>query len=315
MLDVDHDRLLAFENQLNPADPKSGAIPVEILGYGEISTTLAIGGMDGLAFKRMPPFPDEAAAEAYRRAVDEYCAALAETGVRVVEHDFASLVNADDERIVYLVQPRLDARTIGNARLQAATADEFARMLALILRSMAGLWRKNRRDEPGESFGLDSQISNWVFPDEVMAGQGQPSYLDVSTPLYRRNGREMLDTEIFLKSAPFFLIGIIRRFFLQDVLDRYYDLRAVTIDLIANLHKEGRPDRIPLALETANRFFAQEAPGLAVAPLTAKEIDAYYREDKFIWSFLLAARRTDRFIKTRLLGRKYNFILPGPVKR
>jgi hypothetical protein len=315
MLDVDHDLLLAFENQLNPADPQSGSIPVEILGYGEVSTTLAIGGMDGLAFKRMPPFPDEGAAAAYRQAVDEYCATLTETGVRVVEHDFASLVNADGEHIVYLVQPRLEAKTIGNARLQEATADEFARMLTLILRIMADLWRKNRRNEPDESFGLDSQISNWVFTDAVLAGKERPPYLDVSTPLYRRNGQEMLDTEIFLKSAPSFLIGIIRRFFIQDVLDRYYDVRAVTIDVIANLYKEGRPDRIPLALETANRFFADEASDLAVEPLTHSEIDAYYREDKFIWSFLLAARRADRFIKTRLLGRKYNFILPGPVKR
>jgi len=315
MLDVDHDRLLAFENQLNPADPQSGSIPVEILGYGEISTTLCISGMDGLAFKRMPPFPDEDAAAAYRQAVDEYCAALAATGIRVVEHDFASLINKDGEHIVYLVQPRLEARTIGNARLQEATEEEFITMLTLILRSMAGVWRKNRRDEPGESFGLDSQISNWVFSDEALTGEGQPSYLDVSTPLYRRDGHEMLDTEIFLKSAPSFLIGIIRRFFLRDVLDRYHDIRAVTIDVIANLYKEGRPDRIPLALETANRFFAGDASDLAVAPLTAKEIDAYYREDKFIWSFLLAARRADRFIKTRLLGKKYNFILPGPVKR
>ena len=43
---------------------------------------------------------------------------------------------------------------------------------------------------------------------------------------------EQINTEIFLKSAPLPLRILIKKFFLQDVLDRYYDLRLTIIDLI-----------------------------------------------------------------------------------
>jgi len=100
---------------------------------------------------------------------------------------------------------------------------------------------------------------------------------------------------------------VLRRFFLQDVLDRYYDFRRVVIDLIANLYKEGRPDLIPPWIEGANRFFAEQS--LAIEPLQRREIDTYYREDAFIWRFYLAARRLDRRLH-RWRGRIYPYLLP-----
>jgi hypothetical protein len=315
MLKVDKKRLLEFEDQLNPADPESGRIPVKILGYGEVTATFQIGDISDIAFKRMPPFPNERASVEYCNAVDECSQILAYTGIKVVDYDFTRITNSAGEHMVYIIQPRFDAETIGHKRLRNCTRAEFEIMLVKILENMAKLWRKNQKDGPGEMLGLDSQISNWVFSEDALKGDQQPAYFDLSTPLYRRNGKEMLDVEVFLKSIPSFLVWVVRRYVIQGVLDRYYDMRAVAIDLIANLYKEGHPQRIPVAIETANRFFKQDAPDLEIAPLTQKEIDNYYQGDKFIWAFLLACRRLDRFIKTRLLKKKYNFILPGPVKR
>ena len=78
-------------------------------------------------------------------------------------------------------------------------------------------------------------------------------------------------------------------------------------DLIANLYKEQRPDLIPCFLNLMNPYLEDQ--------LTQKEIDQYYKEDKMIWTLFSALRKIDRFISVNLLRKRYEFILPGAVKR
>jgi len=49
--------------------------------------------------------------------------------------------------------------------------------------------------------------------------------------------------------------------------------------------------------------------------ITLKEIEKYYKEDKFNWQLFLSVRRMDRFLNTKLLGKRYEFTLPGTIKR
>jgi len=121
---------------------------------------------------------------------------------------------------------------------------------------------------------------------------------------------EQLDPELLLQSAPGFLRWILRLFFLDDVMNRYYDRRQVYIDLAANLHKEQRPDLIPVMLKIINRNKPETMP-----PLTEDEINKYYKEDKRIWTLFLAFRKIDRWLTTKLFRKTYNFILPGKIKR
>ena len=109
---------------------------------------------------------------------------------------------------------------------------------------------------------------------------------------------------------------IIRKFFLEYVMTRYYDPRQVTIYILANFYKEQRPDLVPELVAAANRFFAlDQTKELNVEPIQEKEVSDCYREDAFIWSFLSAARRFDRFLYLNILRREYPYILPGKVKR
>jgi len=84
----------------------------------------------------------------------------------------------------------------------------------------------------------------------------------------------------------------------------------VYIDLAANLYKEQRPDLIPLTVTIINRQLGPDQK-----PLTVDEVDKYYREDKLIWSFYLSFRRIDRWLTTRILRRRYEYILPGKIRR
>ncbi len=314
---IDIDLLERFERGLEPARPERSVIPAAVLGYGEISTVLAIGDGD-LACKRMPMFVDEAEIAAYSAAFEAYRARLHEAGLRVAPGTLVPLQQrSGGRRVVYLVERRLPAHAIGNAVVRRADPPETQRLLRAVLGELGKVWRFNQQQAGAIQLGIDGQISNWVV--ENLAGHELPAtielcYFDVNTPLLRRDGVEQLDTELFLRSAPAFLRWVLRLFVLQDVVDRYYDPRRVVIDLVANLYKEGRADLAPAWLETANRFFAEDLAGADLQPIDLSEVAAYYREDVRIWRLYLGLRRFDRTLH-RWTGRPYPYVLPGPISR
>ena len=49
-------------------------------------------------------------------------------------------------------------------------------------------------------------------------------------------------------------------------------------------------------------------------PLAADGVRRFYAADRRIWSVFLAFRRFDRWLR-RSRGRRYEFVLPGPIAR
>ena len=78
---------------------------------------------------------------------------------------------------------------------------------------------------------------------------------------------------------------------------------------------EQKTELIPDLIIITNDFFTGEAADLEVEPIDEDEVRAYYRDDAFIWSLYLSARRLDRFLHRTVLGREYPYILPGKIKR
>jgi len=170
------------------------------------------------------------------------------------------------------------------------------------------VWDFNRRVGPSLEIAVDGQLSNWVYDPD--GGDSDLFYIDTSTPFLTINGAEQLNPELILQSAPGFLRWIIRLFFLDDVMTRYYVPRLVYTDLAGNLFKEQRPELVPVAVATINQRFSD-----ASGSLTEKEVEKYYKEDKLIWSLFLAFRKFDRWLAIKLLRKRYEFILPGKIKR
>ena len=49
--------------------------------------------------------------------------------------------------------------------------------------------------------------------------------------------------------------------------------------------------------------------------ITEKEVASYYKSDRLLWSLFLAFRRIDRGLRAVTPMRRYEFILPGRIKR
>ena len=312
---VDIGLLETFEDQLDTADPTAGQIPAKILGYGEISAIFLLKAMPEVALKRMPPFSNRAEVDRYIGNVQTYCDVLRqELNINVVENKYFKMENRYQEHILYIAQPRLPTESIGNNLIRNCSLQELDSILTIVVTKLSDIWRWNKQNAPDQIIGLDGQISNWCFTANDQGGF-DPIYFDNNTPMMRMKAQELLDPEMFLKSCPSFLVWLVRWQFLQEVLDRYYDLHLVLTDLVANFHKEEKAELIPRAIEVINHQLGEQASDLEIEPLTQKEIDSYYKNDAFIWWLFLGLRRFDRFLKTRIFRQKYDFILPGNIKR
>lgn len=312
-LSVDVDQLLAFENRLNPGLPEESRI--HVLGHGKFSTVFQLEGLEAVALKRLPPFPTAAARAFYERALNIYHMLLGETiGLDVVDQCCIPLTNKDDEHILYIAQARQPDAHIGHRVLQHCTEEEARAVLEAILHNVLRVWYRNEiekeLDVPGSLTGLDAQIANWA----VTLEDGRVRrivYLDTGTPFFRRLGRDRLEPDVFLASVPATMSWLVRRAFVQDVLDRYYDLRLVLIDMLASFYEADLEARVPQALEVVNDFVTTEAADLYIAPVARAEVEASARKDAYFWRRFLRLARVKRFCTTRLLRQKYNFMLPG----
>ena len=315
------DLLQQFERGLDPQQPERSRVPATVLGYGEISTVFAIQapGLRGLAFKRLPLFRRLPEVERYLVAYQEYNRLLeAEIGIRLPAYGHTWFLDQAGAPVVYLIQGQLPADSMGSRVIHSLPPERVPLLVKRVLQELLKVWDFNRRQDRVR-VGLDGQISNWALgsfdPTNPRVDEAPLYYLDTSTPLFRVGGVEQLDVELFLRSAPSFLVWLLRLLYLKDVVDRYYDLHLVSVDIAANFYKEQRPDLIPAAVSALNDFFRGEAAALAVQPVTEEEVRAYYREDALIWSLYLSMRKVDRFLRRRVLGRAYPYILPEAIKR
>lgn len=269
---------------------------LEVLGYGEISTVVALEASGRRwACKRLPPFPSEESLRAYRALFGEYLGALREAGVAPLASEIHVVPGSPSLPIAYVVQPRLAADALLPRVLRAADERAGVALLMCVVDAIERVTATGRA-------GIDAQLSNFCLEG------GALRYLDVSTPLLRdASGHERLETRLFLAALPWALRGAVERFMLSAIVDKYYDARGATLDLLANLHKERLGRWVAPALDELRSRFA--------VPIDAREVQSAYDADSRLWRALLAVRRFDRAWQRAVRRRAYPFLLPGPIAR
>lgn len=297
-------RIAAIEAGLDPAHPELSG--VKVLAYGEISATLILPDplFDGVVAKRMTGFPDTVTAAAYIDLVEGYCLDLAEAGVSVVQTSAVPVPRSGRAPAVYLLQPQLSAEHLGNFLL--GTVDDAA-LTGATLAALSAVDAALSGGGSGQELAVDGQLSNWWFGD----GPDQPpTLIDVGTPFVRRDGVHQLQPRIMLAAVP----PGVRSWYLwrqagEKYMDDYFDRRLVGLDLLGNFIKEGASERIPVGLDAVNEWLAGEGP------VSADEVQKYYDDDAATLELFLRARRADRWLRTKALRGRYDFVLPGRVNR
>jgi len=322
-LSVDEKKLAQFENELDPYSLEDSRFPVRVLGYGEISTVLEIdfGESEDFAYKRMPLFRSVDETSDYKKLYLEYIDVLEQRiGVQLVPSEIIELKPENKQNVsVYIIQKKMPTESIGHKAIHKLPIEDIFRLVNVVLSQLAKVFEFNRQNGTAIALGIDGQISNWAIKNfyagaDRLGDDIEVVYLDTSTPLMQKEKVEQLNAELFLRSAPSFLVWVLRLFFLDDVLKRYYDFRKVCIDLIANFYKEQRAELVPRLIETVNEFFSEQIKKGIFEPITLKEVKSYYQEDAWIWRLYLAFRKFDRTLH-RVFRKNYPYILPGKIKR
>jgi len=304
-MDIDIELLNRFERELIPHDLSRSSIPAEIIGFGEISAIFQIGAEQDIIYKRIPIFPDRSTAESYTLMYGEYCDFLRQAGINLPKDDAVIVEVPGHPVAIYFAQQRFEDHLFCHKQINTLGEADRTELLEQIMSALTCIWEFNQQQMPAFEIAIDCQLSNWAWVEEK--GKKRLFLVDTSTPFIRKNGIEQLEVELLLKSVPGYIRWLVRRLDLDDVIGRYYDHKKVVIDLVANLYKEQRPDLIPEFLRIVNPYLDQA--------ISQRQIDAYYREDKMIWTLFSALRKTERFITVHVLRKRYEFILPGAVKR
>ncbi len=318
---IDIDLLKEFERTIDTKEPEKGEIPIKILGYGEISLVFEIvSDPEHLAYKRIPIFDNEEQVERFIGAYNQYCKILQEdVGYNLPEHDVVWFRDDKETIQLYCIQKKVLSESVCNNVIHQVSEKEVETLVLLVMREMKKVWSYSKNNEAID-LGLDGQISNFAIIDydpnnPKVFEDSKLLYFDTSTPFVKINGEEAMDFVLLLKSAPGFLRGILKAVYLEETVNRYYDWRKVSIDLVGNFFKEQREDLVPRLIELVNTFFKEEASEFEIDPLNFEEIEKYYKADASMWSLFQRVRKFDRFIKTKILRKNYPFYLPGKIKR
>lgn len=296
------DILSSFESGLNMKDLSKSTIPAVLIGFGEISTILKIQGLEQWVIKRLPLFPSFTEAKNYQKKYHDYCNLLIEAGIQLPNHESYVIKKNDKIFCLYILQESFPDQSICHRIIHNDNNGDFT-FLQDIIEAFNLLAAYNAQNHGEIELAIDGQLSNWAYHNN------QLFYIDTSTPIFRRKGKEQLDPIYFLKSAPAPFRIIIKLLFLKDVMNRYYDSKLICIDLLANLYKEKKSD---LIAQFRSKMLKKIRPKIEI---TEKEIFDYYKEDKLIWTIFLRARKIDRWVKRNILRIEYPYLLPNKIDR
>jgi hypothetical protein len=320
-MDVNLDLLKELELTIDTVNPERGKVPIKILGYGEITLVFEIVNDEhNYAYKRLPIFETREQAKKHEHIFREYNRFLnEEINIKTPPLEITWFETDEGKIIFYAIQEKIPSESVGNKVIHEIGTQDTEVLVLKALREMKKVWTFNKENEIFD-VGLDGQISNFAVlnydPNNPKVDENsQLIYVDTVPPFYRKNGAEAMEIELLTKSLPSFIRGLLKLIFLQDLIDRYYDWRLVIIDLVANFFKEQKPELIPSLIKIVNKFLKEEASNFNIEPLTFEEVQKYYKSDKFIWALYQRMRKFDRFIKTKLLRKKYDYYLPGKIER
>lgn len=310
-IEVLKDIMRRFEDQLNPSCPTSGPMAGNVIACGEVSSVLTLDVLPGWVCKRMSGFETADQVSVYLDLVQQYCRILESLGIAVVPTELVPVRSSIGEFVVYLLQPALRKEELGNTILKNGSDENLFFVVTEFLKSTEKIFSYNNSNNEGLLIAADSQISNWHVTREGIR------LLDIGTPCLRKDKKDLFDSRIIGKAMPFPVRFIFNRAgMMQRYFDSYFCPREIIIDHVANYIKEGRPDRIPIVLKFIHRWISKNGNQLKLnKEISMKEIKTFYCKDSILLEAFLQCRRLDRFIKTRVIGSTYNYILPENISR
>ncbi len=279
--------LLALEADVTSALRTGDLSELKILGFGEISVALghpAAGPTH--ACKRTPPF-SPAGFRQYADAVHRYVDEVRDAGLQVVDSEVRSVAR-EDSLIAYLVQPLLDADTIGHKILESAEPDPEQPFVAALAEAIL---------IASPQLSIDAQVTNWSWDGSAL------TLLDVGTPFFwDEQGNLAFNMDPFLTMLPAPTRGLVKKD-LTSMINRWREPKGVALDVVANLLREGLDQWVDPMITAFDRNLG------GAGTLHRAEAQAMYDEDLKTWPRLAKLKQLERTWQTKVRRRPYDFFI------
>ncbi|MBN2168115.1 MAG: hypothetical protein JW738_02645 [Actinobacteria bacterium] len=299
-----------------------GDVSIGVLGVGVANSVVALsredsdgkGMQSNLAYTKMPPFPDIQSIEAYQEIFARYHDILEEIGLNPPTHGIKYVSRKDGKFTVFITQRMLSRESAGIKVIQELNDEDCLGFFELVLHEIMKVAKYNN-SETTLKVGIDARLINWGIkdydPKNMSIGTvDKLYYLDTSIPMIREKGNDLLDPNLMLMGLPGFAKPIIRTLFLKRYWKRFFNAREMTLDVIADFIVNGRTDITERMVSKANVVLEEGMAGHAMEKITSESVKKRMRVNRQYRSTFNMFKRIDRFIKVKVLRRKYKHRLP-----
>jgi len=296
-------KLEEFEKNSDIHKPHNSKIPFEVLGYGEISVVISIKGLENFVLKRLPIFRNYDECLYYKKIFDEYADILTKKVGISIPYQVGIALNLS-EPVFYSVQEKLPKEWLGQFVFNSLeNPSDVQNFIGRIVEEIKRVCRFNLMKDEVYKIGIDAQLSNWALKGGLEnLSSGDLLYIDTSTPLIKENEKEKLPADNFLSSTPPILKILIKKLFMKEVLERYYDCRSIILDFSSNLLNEDNKENVKISLDFISRHEG----------INLEDIISYHKKDYTIWKTFWISRKIHRFLLTKF-GRRYKFLIPQKI--
>ncbi|MFT7645914.1 MAG: hypothetical protein ACI8Y4_000647 [Candidatus Poriferisodalaceae bacterium] len=291
MFDVDLEQL---EAKVTGALTNRNVGDLAVLGFGELSVALKVEGPNGpVVAKRSPPFRSGEFTP-YRDLVNRYTDELRAKGVPVADTTVRGLERADGSTIAYLMQPLLDASTIGGDVLRTIEpVEEHPLLLAIgeqVLPVVDG------------SISIDAQVTNWSWDG------GAPTLIDVGTPfLWTSAGDLEMDMNPFIRMLPAPARPLVKRE-MNKLTQRWRTPSGVLNDAVGQLLRE----KLDEWAQPASATWSRQLVEAGHEPTSLEAATKAYADDLKLWPMLKRLQRVERRY-CNLRNRPYDYFIQSSM--
>ena len=114
-MQINKDLIQQFENTIDTINPDRGKVPINILGYGEISLVFElIDDLSSIAYKRLPIFDTETQVNRHIAAYNKYHEILTKLGINLPKEDSIWIRSPQQKIVLYCAQEKVPPESIGN---------------------------------------------------------------------------------------------------------------------------------------------------------------------------------------------------------
>jgi hypothetical protein len=281
--------LVAIEALIRRAIDQRRPELLSIIGHGEIS--IAIRWKTGdteCVMKRVPPFPNRAAADRYCQFVRTYTDDLRRIGIRCVSTELFALNRDDDSTVVYHCQPLLDVSLLADHVLRASEPNVSNPLMNAVIDAIVSVH--------AAGLPIDGQFANWYW------FEGEVWQLDFSTPfVLDSNGEVCFDVTGFTLEYPAPVRKIVQKE-LMKIVTKFGEIVWTLEDVLTQLVRQG----LDVWCEPATAY-ALSQHQLVISPTLARE---RCRAEAKFYPALLRLKRIQREWRQRT-RRRYDTLLPA----